>query len=260
MPTATSTIEAYDDYAEKWTDRARRRESTARTYCEQPAMRAQLPDLTGQDVLCIGCGSGEECQYLLSLGAKSVVGIDISDGQIQCARKLYPDMTFKTMDMEYLDFVDKSFDFVYSSLVMHYTDSWQQTLREVYRVLKNGGRMLLSTHHPTIWGGHRVRDDSTHSVILGYRKDLIARTCEIYGDYFDPRIIHDTWFGDFQISFFHRPLADLMRDILESRFLLSHFSEPRVIDEARNHDPIFWEIHRHIPLFLILELEKQSDE
>ena len=46
---------------------------------EQPAMRKLIPDLQGKSVLDLGCGFGFNCKEFALAGAKSVVGIDLSD-------------------------------------------------------------------------------------------------------------------------------------------------------------------------------------
>ena len=157
MPTDKNTTESYSNYAQQWAERMRSGKNIAHEYLEKPAMYGKLPDLTGLDVLCIGCGTGEECHYLKSLGARRVVGIDISEGLIEYAKKSYPELEFKIMDMEHLDFTTESFDFVYSSLVMHYIDSWKSVLGAISKVLKRGGRFLFSTHHPAKWGAEKTR-------------------------------------------------------------------------------------------------------
>ena len=145
MSTDINTTESYSNYAEQWARRMRSGKNKAHEYLEKPAMYGKLPDLTDLSVLCIGCGTGEECEHLKSLAAKRVVGIDISEGLIEYAKKSYSDLEFHVMDMEKLDFPLESFDFVYSSLVMHYVDSWDKTLNSISKILKTDGRFLFST-------------------------------------------------------------------------------------------------------------------
>jgi cyclopropane fatty-acyl-phospholipid synthase-like methyltransferase len=46
-----------------------------------------LPDLKGKRVLDLGCGFGWHCRYAVEQGAKSVIGIDISERMLNEARK-----------------------------------------------------------------------------------------------------------------------------------------------------------------------------
>lgn len=253
--TNKQTVDSYDNYAEKWAERMRSGKNIAHEYLEKPAMYGALPDLKGKKVLCLGCGTGEEVEYLTSLGA-DVVGVDISKGLIDFAKKSYPDLDFRVMDIEELDFDEETFDFVYSSLVMHYLDSWKKTLDGIKKILKINGAFLFSTHHPAIWGAQRTRKEGERESILGYRKYLKDNVCEVFGDYLNPREINDVWFNDFKVSYFHRSLEDIFEDITDSGLILNRFLEPKAIDRTKEIDPIFWEIHQKIPTFMIIELRK----
>ena len=258
MSTDINTTESYSNYAEQWARRMRSGKNKAHEYLEKPAMYGKLPDLTDLSVLCIGCGTGEECEHLKSLGAKRVVGIDISEGLIEYAKKSYSDLEFHVMDMEKLDFPLESFDFVYSSLVMHYVDSWDKTLNSISKILKTDGRFLFSTHHPVWWSAERKRTDAERTSILGYKKNKETKTCEIFGDYLNTRKIDDIWFGDFKVSYVSRSMQEIMKDILKSNFELVDYLEPKAVDKCKDIDPVFWEIHQKIPIFMIFELKKKQ--
>ena len=129
MSTNKETTEWYNTNAQAYTDHVRNSDdSVYHGYYEKPAMYANLPNLSGKRVLSLGCGSGEDSQYLLSQGVKESVGIDISSELIKIASASYPDCSFATMDMEQLDFADASFDFMYSSLAIHYIEDWSLVL------------------------------------------------------------------------------------------------------------------------------------
>jgi len=255
MSTDKNTIDSYNNYAEKWAKYMRSGKNIAREYLEKPAMYAELPDLTKKKVLCLGCGTGEECEHLNSLGAETV-GIDISGGLIDYAKKSFPNIEFHVMDMEQLAFEDESFDYVYSSLVMHYIDSWSKTLGEMYRILKPSGTFLFSTHHPVTWGAERIRARDSRTSLLGYRKDKKTDTAETVGDYLNTRKVEDVWFGDFEVTYYHRSLESIFKDITDSDFSLSLFLEPKAIKSVKEVDAVFGEIHDKIPLFMIFELKK----
>lgn len=153
-------------------------------------MYKKLPNLKDKSVLCIGCGTGEECEHLKSLGAKRVVGIDTSKGLIDFAKKSYPDLEFHVMDMEKLNFTDDSFDFVYSSLTMHRVKDWTKTLRGVYKILKKGGTFVFSTHHPVKWGAEVNRSKEKDLFLIGYEK-YESGEGKVFGDYLNTRKIDD---------------------------------------------------------------------
>ncbi len=256
MPTDKKTIRSYDAYALKWAERMRSNKNLSHIYLEKPAMYKKLPNLKGKSVLCIGCGTGEECKHLASLGAKKVVGIDISKGLIDFAKSSYPSLEFRVMDMERLSFAANSFDFVYSSLTMHYVKDWTKTLRNVYRVLRPKGTFLFSTHHPVKWGAQIQRTKNKNRFIMGYENNETG-SCKVFGDYLNVRQINDVWFKDFNVSYYHRPLSDIVHDILQSGFTIADFIEPRPIPAAAKINPQFYTIHTKIPKFMIFELTKK---
>jgi SAM-dependent methyltransferase len=248
---------SYDELAKDWTKRIRAKKNLAHEFLEKPAMYAKLPDLKDQSVLCLGCGSGEECQKLLELGAKKVIGIDSSKGLVEQAKYAFPDVEFHVMDMAKLNFKDATFDFVYSSLVLHYAKDWQPTLQQIHRVLKKNGTFLFSTHHPVKWGAEKIRDKNTVKSLLGYTKHDDSEKVEIFGDYLNTRQIKATWFDKLDVVFYHKPLSEIMREIRDSGFEILDFLEPKAIDSVKKIRPDFWELHQKIPLFMIFELRKK---
>jgi len=254
---------AYNKYAKKWAQKMQSGGDSAHKYLEKPAMYKKLPDLKNKSVLCIGCGSGEECNHIKSLGAKKVVGIDISKELINQAKKNYPDIEFHVMDIEKLNFPKSSFNFIYSSLVLHYLKDWTKALKNIYKILKKDGTFLFSTHHPIKWGAEKKRagivkkrsQDKRWS-LMGYVKYNDEKKYKVYGDYFNPRKIKDMWFDEFEISYYHKPLSLIIRQILSSGFKIVDFIEPKPINSAKDKDRRFWDIHQKIPLFMIFELKK----
>ena len=257
MATDEDTINSYNNYAEKWAERLRSGKNLAHKYIEKPAMHSKLPDLSNKSVLCVGCGTGEECDYILKQGAKKVIGIDISEELIEYAKKSYPKIDFHVMDMEKIDLADASFDYIYSSLTLHYVEDWTRPLNEIYRLLKNTGIFLFSTHHPIKWGAEKARTQHTTTFLIGYSKDKASQTCKIYGDYLNTRKIKDVWFNDLEVSYYHKSMSSIIKDIIKSKFEIIDFIEPTSIDAAKEEDAVFWEIHQKIPLFMIFELKKR---
>ena len=257
------TTWSYNNYAEKWVEKMRSGGNSAHKYLEKPAMYKKLPDLKNKSVLCIGCGSGEECKHIKSLGVKKIVGIDISKGLIDCAKKDYPDIEFHIMDMEKINFPKSSFDFVYSSLTLHYLKDWTKVLKNIHKVLKKNGTFLFSTHHPVMWGAEKKRagiekkrSKDKRWILMGYIKYGDGEKYKVYGDYFKTRKIKDTWFDEFEISYYHKPLSSIIKEILNSGFKIVDFIEPKPINAAKNKDRRFWEIRQKIPLFMIFKLKK----
>ncbi len=256
MPIDKKTIKSYDAYALKWAQKMRAGDNTVHTYLEKPAMHKKLPSLKGKTVLCMGCGTGEECEHLKSLGAKKVIGIDISRGLIDVAQKSYPNIEFHVMDMEKMHFRPASFDFVYSSLTMHYIKDWSKTLHNVHTVLKRNGSFLFSTYHPIKSGIKTTRTKKKYSFIIGFEKSKSSQG-KIFGDYFTTRKIHDIWFDELKVTYYHRSLTAIMQDILKSDFIISDFIEPQPIKSLAKIWPYFYRVRSRIPIFIIFELRKK---
>lgn len=257
MSTDKKTIKSYDEFAENWSQKQRSGTSVAHAYLEKPAMYGKLGNLRGLSVLCLGSGSGEECDYIKKQGAKRVVGIDLSRGLVEQAKYKYPEIEFDVMDMEKLKFGDKSFDLVYSSLALHYLKDWKPVLSNVRRVLKPGGRFLFSTHHPLSWGVEKIQNENQTTERMGYTRNNKTNKTEIYGDYLNARLIKDTWFGKLNVSFYNRPISDMVADIRAGEFEILDLLEPKATAAAKKVKPDFYEIHQKLPLFLIFELKKK---
>lgn len=255
MGTDQATIDSYDEFARNWAKRARGKKKIAHDLLEKPAMYAKLPSLDGKKVLCLGCGSGEECEVLRGRGA-AVTGIDISKGLIEQAKYAFPKIQFEVMDMEKLTLPDRTFDLVFSSLVLHYVSDWRPTLVQVKRVLKGNGLFLFSTHHPIKWAGEEKRDKEGVENLLGFKKYDSESNYKVYGDYLNARRITDVWSDEQKVVYYHKPFSDMLREIRESGFVINDLLEPKAIKAAVKVRSDFYEIHQKIPLFLVFELKK----
>jgi ubiquinone/menaquinone biosynthesis C-methylase UbiE len=105
----------------------------------------------GERVLDLGSGSGLD-SFVASLKVGStgqVVGIDMTDGQLEKARHLRQEGGFSNIDyvkgyIDRLPFEDESFDCVISNGVINLVADKDTTFQEAARVLKRGGRIALS--------------------------------------------------------------------------------------------------------------------
>jgi ubiquinone/menaquinone biosynthesis C-methylase UbiE len=112
-------------------------------------MLALAGDVAGRRILDAGCGSGPLFAALRDRGA-IVTGFDKSAGMLELARRrLGDDADLQVADLgSPLPFPDSTFDAVTASLVLHYLEDWGPALAELRRVLKPGGRLIVSVDHP----------------------------------------------------------------------------------------------------------------
>lgn len=137
----------YDAFAEAYA--AENEASILNAYYERPAMVELAGDVTGRRILDAGCGAGPLFEVLRARGAE-MAGFDASAAMIELARRrLGSEANLRVADLgESLPYADDEFDDVVSSLVLHYLRDWGPPLAELRRVLKPGGRLLLSVNHP----------------------------------------------------------------------------------------------------------------
>jgi ubiquinone/menaquinone biosynthesis C-methylase UbiE len=256
MSTDKSTVDSYNNNAYLWAGKMRSGKNYGHVYLEKPAMVSKLPDLQAKTVLCLGCGSGEETEILQDKGADRITGIDISEKLIEIAKNTYPEIEFHTMDMERLTFKDNSFDYVYSSLTLHYVEDWAKTLDEVFRVLKPGGTFLFSTHHPLKWGAETILRDGATLQIIGTEKSVDKQSHRAYGDYLSVTRRETTWFDKLKIVYYNRPISDMFHGLKNAGFEIIDMLEPKPLEEVKEHDRRFWDLYTRIPMFIVWEVRK----
>jgi ubiquinone/menaquinone biosynthesis C-methylase UbiE len=137
----------YDGFAEAYS--ASNEKSLANAYCERPAMLALAGDVAGRRILDVGCGAGPLLEALRDRGA-IVTGMDKSSGMVEVARRrLGAGADLRVAELgSPLPFPDDAFDDITASLVLHYLEDWGPALAELRRVLKPGGRLIVSVNHP----------------------------------------------------------------------------------------------------------------
>jgi SAM-dependent methyltransferase len=95
-------------------------------------------------LLDVGCATGEMAGRLLDLGY-DVRGVDIAEPMVRRARERWGEDRFEVGDGERLPFGDARFDAVVCLGVIEYQDADDRMLGEIRRVLKPGGRAVIST-------------------------------------------------------------------------------------------------------------------
>jgi ubiquinone/menaquinone biosynthesis C-methylase UbiE len=100
------------------------------------------------EVCDMGCGPGHIARYLQNAGLTRVSGVDLSPRMVQQAQRLNPGMAFRVGDMLELPFEDGSLAGIVAlyAIVNIPTDLLPTVFREMWRVLRPEGRLLLSFH------------------------------------------------------------------------------------------------------------------
>jgi ubiquinone/menaquinone biosynthesis C-methylase UbiE len=95
-----------------------------------------------------GCGPGQTTKFLFDAGVKDIIGIDISPGMVNVARRIFPYIRFETGDLLALPFTANYFaSAVAFYAIVHFDyDQIAKAFKEVNRVLKKGAHFLFSFH------------------------------------------------------------------------------------------------------------------
>jgi SAM-dependent methyltransferase len=202
---------------------------------ERPAMISMLPDIHDARILDAGCGSGWYAMQLLERGA-TVDGIDLSPAMVDYARVRLRSagvderVTLRVADLALeLPFADAAFDGIVSPLVMHYMGDWRPALREMRRVLRREGWLLLSTHHPAA-DAARFKTEN----------------------YFATEHVVDHWDWVGRVEFFRRSLTEIVASINDGGFVIETLVEPVPTEEFRVAKPDSYARLMNQPEFLII--------
>ena len=104
-----------------------------------------IKDARGKKILDVGCGTG---RHLARFHADNeLYGIDGSDEMLVIAQKTNPKANLKRALAEELPFDSNTFDFVYSIRVLQHLRNQEQAIREMIRVTKPGGKIIVVNYN-----------------------------------------------------------------------------------------------------------------
>ncbi len=243
----------YDDkeFSKKYDElRIEKRGLNANDLIEIPAFRNIMPNVTGKKILDLGCGYGENDKYYKELGAKSILGLDISTHMIEIANKdnKLSDIDYKVMAMEDISQINDKFDIVISSLAFHYIKDYNKLLKDIYNLLNKDGYLIFSQEHPfttcikyteNVKKGHTIIDDKYFG---------------LFSDYNRPGIRTKEWFDKTVIKY-HRTFTEVINELVKNGFYVERIEEPVATKDALNKNPKYInQLDR--PFFLIIKAKK----
>jgi SAM-dependent methyltransferase len=117
--------------------------------CGNPVALASLKE--GETVLDLGSGGGIDVFFASKkVGPKGkVIGIDMTEKMIKKSRETakkygYKNVDFRLGEIENLPIEDNSIDTIISNCVINLSPDKEKVFKEAYRVLKHGGRIMIS--------------------------------------------------------------------------------------------------------------------
>lgn len=246
--------DSYNKNANEWFNKYSLNNYT-HSHIEKPAMLSTLGNIKGKDIVCIGCGSGEEANLLSQRGA-NVIGFDISEELIKIAKEKYPHIEFYVGDAE--DFkIERKFDIAFASFVAHYLPNYKRFLSNTTELLKEHGEFVFSLIHPIKRSMVKELIGEKKFTVLGNTKLADGSLETLYGDYLNAREIKVKFSEEFEMIHYHTTIGEQIRDILNSDFEIIDFIEPTPIESAKVEYPDKYKIDSRVPEVLIYHLRKR---
>ena len=126
----------------------------------------------GRSVLDVGSGNGYVLSRYAAAGA-ATYGVDLTEAGIELCRRRFSQLGYRggfvVGNAEALPFASESFDCVCSMGVLHHTPDTAGAVREVHRVLKTGGRLIVMFYH---------RDSFHYRVLFPIRRLLSGKSLQ----------------------------------------------------------------------------------
>lgn len=115
---------------------------------EEPLVRALLDDLPPGPVLDAACGTGRHTAYLAASGRCRPIGVDASEAMLTRAREKLPEVDFRQGDLTALPLGDGEVGGAVCALALSHLPELGPAVGELARVLRPGGRLVISNPHP----------------------------------------------------------------------------------------------------------------
>ena len=253
-PSNDAVREAWDALAPYWDEQVEAGDTWQR-HLIQPCVERLRELKPGERVLEIACGNGEFARRMAELGG-SILATDFSDPMPERARARGGDVEYRSADATdeeaLLGLGDRgSFDAVVSNMAIMDMSSIEPMASAVARLLRPGGRFVLSTLHPAFNSGEAVpttelvyRDGDVRKVysvkVSSYAKPSTAKGVALPGQPVEQ------WY-------FHRSISDIFRAFFDHGFALDAFEEP-LVDPERGTSGSPGYVYTEIPGVLVARL------
>jgi SAM-dependent methyltransferase len=251
MPTDPQRADAYAPNAGFWVKIIREDLDPYRTGLTNAAVLAGAGDVTGLTVLDGGCAEGYLGRELARRGAKAV-GIDTCAPLIEAARETAAEeslsIDYHVGDLAQIPVDDEVFDLAVLNHVVQDIEDLQPVFRELGRVLKPAGRIIIMMLHPCFYSARAEREPA-HAPLPP-------------AAYFSLRAIQQPFVvagitSPAPVTVWVRPLEAYTSLLCGNGFVITGLSEPHPTAEQFAADP-WWGDHFVRPLFLLITAEKAA--
>ncbi|WP_299811186.1 class I SAM-dependent methyltransferase [uncultured Shewanella sp.] len=208
-------------------------------HLERPSLQAMLDDMNGLDILDLGCGTGVYPQFLIEQGAAKVTCFDVSEQMVAIVNSKFGDRVMaysQDLSNGLPKEVSNTTDVIICPLVIHYIEDLPALFKEVYRVLKPGGYMVFSTHHP-----------------------FADFECSHSGNYFERELVKEVWDTVGQpvdVMFYRRSLTEIMDAITTNSLAVTQVSEGQVSEQVKQISMKHYDYLSKNPNFIFVKCRK----
>jgi ubiquinone/menaquinone biosynthesis C-methylase UbiE len=218
----------WDKHAKVWHNYVGDEGDSNRRFNSDPFLWNFSGEIEGKTILDAGCGTGYLVRKLIAKKAQRVIGIDFSPEMIKIASE---QTRAKYANNEIFEFhvdscttlstiEDNSIDLIISNYVLMDLDDLEGAIKNFYRVLHEGGTVVIVILHPCFPLDRATLDKNGHV------------TFKWENSYFDNyQNIEEPWgnYTDIFISY-HRPLSYYWKQFKKHGFTIEDFDEPVVTD------------------------------
>ncbi len=231
--------------APRWIKECREGRNAVRKGMLDSVMLDACGNVEGLRVLDCGCGEGRFSRMLAERRASHVLGLDLCELMINAARELQSDREeYRVADVQDLGFLeDETFDLAVSYLNQCDIPDFEANTKEVFRVLKKGGKFVIANIHPM-----RSATGKWCRNVDGAKEHVIL------DNYFDEGERHWEMLG-VKFTNFHRSLSTYINKFVATGFTIEELIEPTVTPEQLIAYPELDDELR-VPNFIIYVLRK----
>ncbi len=205
------------------------------SYAEEiePIVMRFLDPIPGHRYLDVGCGDGRLMAAIARSGAEAI-GVDIAGDLLREAVTQGPVVRLRLPDLS--SFRTEAFDGAYVSLVLEHIEDHRRALAEIARVVRANGALALVINHPTFTAPSSAPVDDGEEVL--WRP----------GRYFGMGSTEEP-VSDGTITFYHRPMADLLNAASDAGWDLQRMEERGASGGQISRYPALAR-QRHVPRLL----------